>query len=73
MSRHAAIRTISGKKVVEDLQSRGIVVKCWSWKGVAEEAPQAYKNIDNVVEVVHKAGLSLKVAKLKPLAVIKGE
>jgi tRNA-splicing ligase RtcB len=73
MSRRAAVRTISGHQVVRNLEKRGIVVKCWSMRGIAEEAPQAYKNVDEVVEVVHKAGLSKKVAKLVPLAVIKGE
>jgi len=73
MSRHAAIRRVSGEEVVRNLESRGIIVKCWSIRGIAEEAPIAYKNIDEVVEVVHRAGLSKKVAKLVPLAVIKGE
>lgn len=73
MSRHAAIRRFPGRKVVDDLQKRGIVVKCRSFRGIAEEAPLAYKNIDEVVEVVHQAGLSKKVAKLLPLMVIKGE
>lgn len=73
MSRHEAIRTISGQEVIKSLESKGIIVKCWSTKGIAEEAPMAYKNIDEVIEVVHNAGLSKKVAKLVPLAVIKGE
>lgn len=73
MSRKAATRTISGKEVINDLKKKGIIVKCRSWRGIAEEAPLAYKNIDEVVEVVHNAGLSKKVAKLVPLAVIKGE
>jgi len=73
MSRHAAIRTLSGKEIVKNLEAQGIIVKCYSMKGIAEEAPQAYKNIDDVVEIVHRAGLSKKVAKLVPLAVIKGE
>ncbi len=73
MSRKAATRTISGKEVINDLRKKGIIVKCRSWRGIAEEAPLAYKNIDEVVEVVHNAGLSKKVAKLVPLAVIKGE
>jgi tRNA-splicing ligase RtcB len=55
------------------LKAKGILVKCYSMRGIAEEAPQAYKNIDEVVEVVHQAGLSQKVARLVPLAVIKGE
>lgn len=73
MSRRQATRTISGQEVVKKLGQRGIIIKCWSPRGIAEEAPQAYKNINNVVEVVHQAGLSKKVAKLVPLAVIKGE
>ncbi len=73
MSRHAATRAVSGQEVVQSLASKGIIVKCWSMRGIAEESPQAYKNIDEVVEVVHNAGLSKKVARLIPLAVIKGE
>jgi tRNA-splicing ligase RtcB len=73
MSRKQAIRTISGQNVVKELKEKGIIVKCFSSRGVAEEAPQAYKDIDSVVDVVHNAKLSKKVAKLAPLAVIKGE
>ena len=73
MSRHAAIRVLSGQEIVKELEQKGILIKCRSMRGIAEEAPQAYKNIDEVVEVVHQAGLSKKVARLKPLAVIKGE
>lgn len=73
MSRHEAMRRISGEAVVKELEKKGIVVKCWSYRGIAEEAPLAYKDINSVVEVVHNAGLSKKVAKLVPLAVIKGE
>jgi tRNA-splicing ligase RtcB len=73
MSRHAAIKSLSGKEIINQLERKGILVKCYSLRGIAEEAPQAYKNVDEVVEVVHNAGLSKKVAKLVPLAVIKGE
>ena len=73
MSRRAATRTISGQEVIKRLEQKGIVIKCWSLRGIAEEAPLAYKDIDDVVEVVHQANLSKKVAKLIPLAVIKGE
>lgn len=73
MSRHEAIKKLSGKEIIKSLKSKGIIVKCWSLRGIAEEAPQAYKNIDEIVEVVHNAGLSNKVAKLVPFAVIKGE
>ena len=73
MSRHEAMRRVSGQEVVNKLKSKGIIVKCWSLRGIAEEAPLAYKNVDDVGEIVHNAGLSKKVAKLVPLAVIKGE
>ena len=73
MSRHQAMRMITGQEVVKNLEQKGILVKCRSLRGIAEEAPLAYKNIDEVAEVVHNAGLSKKVAKLVPLAVIKGE
>ena len=73
MSRHEAMRRVSGQEVVNKLEQKGIIVKCWSLRGIAEEAPMAYKNIHDVVEVVHNAGLSKKVARLIPLAVIKGE
>jgi len=73
MSRHAAVKQISGQEVINKLKSKGIIVRCYSMRGIAEEAPIAYKDVNNVVEVVHNAGLSKKVAKLKPLAVIKGE
>ncbi len=73
MSRHQAIKSLSGQEIVKNLEERGIVIRCASWRGIAEEAPQAYKDIDEVVEVVQQAGLSKKVARLVPLAVIKGE
>ena len=73
MSRRAAMRAVSGQEVVKKLAQKGILIKCWSMRGIAEEAPIAYKNIDEVVEVVHQAGLSKKVVRLVPLAVIKGE
>lgn len=73
MSRRAATRRFPGTEVVEDLENKGIIVKCRSFRGIAEEAPQAYKDIEKVVDVVHNAGLSKKVARLVPLAVIKGE
>ena len=73
MSRKAAARQISGPEVIRKLKEKGIIVKCRSLRGIAEEAPIAYKDIDGVIDVVHKAGLSKKVARVTPLAVIKGE
>jgi tRNA-splicing ligase RtcB len=73
MSRHAAIRKFSGEAVIQNLEQRGIIVKCHSLRGIAEEASGAYKDVEKVVDVTHQAGLSKKVARLIPLAVIKGE
>jgi len=73
MSRMAATRNLSPQEIIKYLENKGILVKCESLRGLAEEAPEAYKDINEVVEVVHQSQLSLKVAKLVPLAVIKGE
>lgn len=73
MSRHAAKKQVVGKTLREELEKQGIVVRCFSNAGLAEEAPLAYKDVDDVVDVVQAAGLSAKVARLRPVAVIKGE
>ncbi|MBI1888622.1 MAG: RtcB family protein, partial [Candidatus Spechtbacteria bacterium] len=73
LSRHAAIRQLSPKEIVRNLEAKGIRIKCWNLRGVAEEAPAAYKDIEEVIDVVHNTGISRKVARLTPLAVIKGE
>lgn len=73
MSRNQAIKTISGQEVIKSLKSKNIIIRCRSIKGIAEEAPLAYKDIDEVVAVIHNAGLAQKTARLVPLAVIKGE
>jgi tRNA-splicing ligase RtcB len=72
MSRHAAARAWTGQGVQEELARAGIIVKCPSRRGIAEEAPGAYKNIDAVVEVAERAGLARRVARLKPVICIKG-
>lgn len=72
MSRSEAVRRFYGEKIKSDLQKHGIYVQAASKKVVAEEAPDAYKNVDEVVEIAHGAGISLKVARLKPLGVVKG-
>ena len=72
MSRHEAIRRFRGEKIKQDLESRGIELKSTSWKGVAEEASQAYKDVDEVVKVSHKAGIGKLVAKVIPVGVMKG-
>jgi tRNA-splicing ligase RtcB len=72
MSRHQAKRTWRGKDVVTSLAQRGILVRSTSWRGVAEEAPGAYKDVTAVVQAAHDAGLSRKVARLEPVVCIKG-
>ena len=72
MSRRAAKRRFHGGKLRKELEARGIHVRAGSMAGLAEEAPDAYKDIDAVIEVVHGAGLAHKVARLRPLAVMKG-
>ena len=72
MSRTAAKKQIQGGVLRQELEARGIHVRAGSLAGLAEEAPDAYKDIDAVVEVVHGAGLACKVARLRPMAVMKG-
>ncbi len=72
MSRTQAKRTVWGKDLREELESRGIRVRAGSMAGLAEEAPAAYKDVDDVVATVAGAGIAKKVARLVPVAVIKG-
>lgn len=72
MSRAKAKQAIHGKQLRQQLEHKGIIIRSDSNQGLAEEAPNAYKDIEDVIDVVHGAGLARKVARLKPLAVIKG-
>jgi tRNA-splicing ligase RtcB len=72
MSRHQALRTWRGREVIDELADRGIVVRSPSWRGVAEEAPGAYKDVRTVVEAADRAGLARVVAEVRPLVCIKG-
>ncbi len=72
MSRKKAKSKFWGEDVEERLRNEGITVKTHSYPGLAEEAPGAYKNVKRVVNAAHRSGLTPKVAKLKPLIVIKG-
>ena len=72
MSRSKAKKQIHGGVLREELEARGIKVRAGSMPGLAEEAPSAYKDVDMVVETVSQAGIARKVARLKPIAVIKG-
>ncbi len=72
MSRHEALRRFRGEKIREDLARRGIELRSTSWKGVAEEASEAYKDVDEVVRVSDAVGLGRLVAKVVPIGVMKG-
>jgi tRNA-splicing ligase RtcB len=72
MSRTEAVRRSAGRRIDKELEARGVIARAQSRKGLAEEQPDAYKNVDDVVEVVDGAGLSKRVARLRPLGVIKG-
>jgi len=72
MSRTAAVKASKGRRIDRELAERGVIARARSWRGLAEEQPDAYKDVDLVVDVVHRAGLSRKVARMRPIGVIKG-
>jgi tRNA-splicing ligase RtcB len=72
LSRHAALKQWSGRKIVDDLASQGILIRSPSTRGVAEEAPGAYKDVGAVVAAAEHAGLARRVARLRPLICVKG-
>ncbi|MFO7579095.1 MAG: RtcB family protein [Nitrosomonas halophila] len=72
MSRHQAKKNWRGRKIMDDLAARGILIRSPSLRGVAEEAPDAYKNVSSVVNTADQAGLARKIACLEPLICIKG-
>ncbi|MCX7913308.1 MAG: RtcB family protein [Thermodesulfovibrionales bacterium] len=72
LSRHQAIKKAKGRAIWREMEDKGIIVKAAGRETLAEEMSEAYKDVDDVVKVVHDAGISLKVAKLRPLGVIKG-
>jgi tRNA-splicing ligase RtcB len=72
MSRHEALRRFRGERIRDQLAGRGIELMATNWKGVAEEAAEAYKDVDEVVRVSHQAGLGRLVARLVPVGVMKG-
>lgn len=71
-SRHQAIKNASGRDIADELCRKGIVIRAKGKKTLAEEMPEAYKDVSDVVDVMHNAGITGKVAKLKPVGVIKG-
>jgi tRNA-splicing ligase RtcB (3'-phosphate/5'-hydroxy nucleic acid ligase) len=72
MSRTAAKKGVTAKEIQKELESRGIIVESLTREGLTEEKPEAYKDIETVVDVVHNAGLAARVARLRPVGVIKG-
>jgi tRNA-splicing ligase RtcB len=72
MSRTAAVKLAANRRIDHELAAQGILARARGHKGLAEEQPAAYKDVDRVVEVVHQAGISQKVARLRPVGVIKG-
>ena len=72
MSRHQAKKRAMGRSITKELEAKGIYVRAASYATIAEELPEAYKDVSDVVDVVNGAGIGKKVAKLKPLGVIKG-
>ena len=72
MSRTAAVKEAAGRRIDKELEARGVIARAQSHRGLAEEQPKAYKNVDDVVSVVDRAGLSRKVARMRPIGVIKG-
>jgi tRNA-splicing ligase RtcB (3'-phosphate/5'-hydroxy nucleic acid ligase) len=72
LSRAAAVKAYTAEKIKRELESKGVLIEAASWRGVAEEAPAAYKNVDEVAEVSHAVGIATKVARLVPLGVVKG-
>jgi tRNA-splicing ligase RtcB len=72
MSRHQAIRQAKGRAIWREMEDRGIIVKSAGRETLAEEMSEAYKDVSNVVDVVHNAGISKKVARLRPMGVVKG-
>jgi len=72
MSRHQALKQWRGRQLIDELASRGILIRSPSSRGVAEEAPGAYKDVAAVVDAADRAGLSRTVARLEPIVCIKG-
>ncbi len=72
MSRTAAVKDAAGRRIDKELESRGVIAMASSRSGLAEEQPRAYKNVDDVVDTVDAAALSRKVARMRPIGVIKG-
>ena len=72
LSRNAALKRWQGRELVDQLGEQGIIIRTRSMRGVAEEAPGAYKDVEAVAEATERAGLARRVASLRPLICVKG-
>jgi tRNA-splicing ligase RtcB len=72
MSRHQALKAARGRNLFKELAQNGVLLKARSKRTVGEEMPEAYKNVSDVVDACHRAGIATKVARLRPLACVKG-
>lgn len=72
MSRSASKKGVTAKEIQKELESRGIIVESLTREGLTEEKPEAYKDIEAVVDVVHHTGLASRVVRLRPIGVVKG-
>lgn len=72
LSRTAAVKKSQGRRIDQELEAKGVIARARSWRGLAEEQPDAYKDVNLVVNVVHQANLARKVARMRPIGVIKG-
>jgi tRNA-splicing ligase RtcB len=72
MSRTQATKRWQGRKLIDELRERGVLIRTRSYRGVAEEAPGAYKDVNVVVQAAEQAGLARRVARLVPLICVKG-
>ena len=72
LSRKQAVKASRGREIYKELEDRGVYVQSHSKRTVLEEIPDAYKDVKDVVDVVHNAGISKKVSRLRPIGVIKG-
>jgi tRNA-splicing ligase RtcB len=72
LSRNKAMKAAKGRNLIDELKKKGIVIQAKGYKTIAEEMPDAYKDVSDVVEVMHNEGITMKVAKVRPIGVIKG-
>jgi tRNA-splicing ligase RtcB len=72
MSRTKAVKHAKGRRIDKELEQKGVIARARSWRGLAEEQPDAYKDVNLVVDVVHNANLATKVARMRPIGVVKG-